>query len=529
MKYTYVLISILLTSILGWPSATVTGNVSTLGGSVPSNVVVRFTLQNCGSLPRIIGSNLVVSKVQEIHPTADGSIIGSIWRNDEITCISRNDSFYTVSIVLFQGGAMQSVKTMNIKVVTPTLDLNSAPALNSLAPAPFSPINVITNPPASQNIAQQSGTQTLYSGDGYPLGVQASTNVEHGFEISDSTGTKLWHFSQQPTGAGYPSYSFLLRSVDTTTGTTEDFLNCIHDGAAVGVGSCKLMAGLINTDVGTTVDLSNAVAFMPPAVAVDPPSCVPKKQIWLNTTGAGGQKLKVCNAAGTGGDVIGDGSGTSAVTTFNSRIGDILPVAGDYSALTETLTNKTIDSLTNTIITRSKIWFDFSGNNVSTASVACDTPPTGGATPTSFVGTTNTQISSGVLSFVDAATSVVTCKYRLPSDYAGASASVDIRLVWYQDTSVGNPSQNVRWQSAVTCIGAGQSMDKAWNTATASTSATAAQYLHVLLVFTALDSTACDAGDMLIFKVERLGADGADTFTNTARAVGAELTLVRNQ
>lgn len=51
--------------------------------------------------------------------------------------------------------------------------------------------------------------------------------------------------------------------------------------------------------------------------------------------------------------VRGDGSlatlSASGVSSFNTRIGAVIPVAGDYSSLTETLTNKTISGSSNTI------------------------------------------------------------------------------------------------------------------------------------------------------------------------------------
>ncbi len=42
-------------------------------------------------------------------------------------------------------------------------------------------------------------------------------------------------------------------------------------------------------------------------------------------------------------------AGSTGVTSFNSRTGAVIPVAGDYSALSETLTNKTINASSNTI------------------------------------------------------------------------------------------------------------------------------------------------------------------------------------
>lgn len=42
-------------------------------------------------------------------------------------------------------------------------------------------------------------------------------------------------------------------------------------------------------------------------------------------------------------------SGSSGVSSFNTRTGSIVPVAGDYSAITEVLTNKTISGASNTL------------------------------------------------------------------------------------------------------------------------------------------------------------------------------------
>ncbi len=70
------------------------------------------------------------------------------------------------------------------------------------------------------------------------------------------------------------------------------------------------------TAAANTYDFSGAAATLPvKAGTALPASCVATKELFLDTDAAAGQQLFVCNAAGNGWNLVGDGGGSSADTT----------------------------------------------------------------------------------------------------------------------------------------------------------------------------------------------------------------------
>ena len=502
----------------------VTGNVQDLGGNPVSNVTVRFTLRGCKTTPRMVGTGLPVKLTQDFVSDSSGHISGTIVRNDEITCQQLNDTFYEISLV----PAVPDMQPLRTKINTGSFDLSTAQDI-AVATAPFIGLNVLLNPAASQIIRQSTGSNLGIVGDGYALTQQGATNAEHGVELDNVDASQRWRLGQiSATDPTYPANSFILRSSDVTGNNNEDFVSCVRDGETTGLGSCKLLA-LLQASPAAKTDMTAASHTSPfQAGTVLPATCSANIEFYDLTNGTGGQKLYVCNGTGNGWLLVGDGGAASSVTSFAGRQGDIAPAPGDYSSVSETLTNKTIDTANNVLITRVKAWLQGAGCTGATASALADTPASGGVTATCTAGTTNTDLNIGSLTYVDGSSTTAVFTYSLPGDFQ-ASGSVDVRLHWMQTFSTSNPAQNVKWEAAVACAQNGNTLDVAWNAVSTVVSASAAKLQPVDASMTTLDSTNCAGTATLFLRIRRIGADVADTMTGSAQLLGAELTYVRTQ
>lgn len=211
------------------------------------------------------------------------------------------------------------------------------------------------------------------------------------------------------------------------------------------------------------------------------------------------------------------GNGTSAFTAATAGT--------DYTSpsSTETFTNKTYDAegTGNVLSIPVKSVFVAAGCNNTTAGTALDLPTSGGASA-ACLGTTTTQ---GVLEFADGSTQSATGHLTLPSDWT-STGGVDVRLLYTGSTSSTN---NIRWQVSCGCVADSDDIvAPSYNTATASSGAgptTAGQ--RKTLTFTGISVTNCAASETLYLKVERIGGDGADTYTGIGRLVEFEVTYRR--
>ena len=86
---------------------------------------------------------------------------------------------------------------------------------------------------------------------------------------------------------------------------------------------------------GSAVDFSGAGATLPVKAgpgASAPVACAANKEMYIKTDAPAGQQLFLCNASGTGWNLVGDGGGggTGAVASVFGRTGAVTAAAGDY-------------------------------------------------------------------------------------------------------------------------------------------------------------------------------------------------------
>lgn len=118
-----------------------------------------------------------------------------------------------------------------------------------------------------------------------------------------------------------------------------------------------------------------------------------------------------------------------------------------------------------------------------------------------------------------------TAYYKFTADNYG-SGNLTCDIDWYADTAT---SGDVKWNTAIACITPDtDSQDvetKAFATAVAGTDShlgTTGQRLHrAIITINNLDSIA--SGDVVWLKVERLGADAADTMSGDAICTGVRI------
>jgi hypothetical protein len=212
---------------------------------------------------------------------------------------------------------------------------------------------------------------------------------------------------------------------------------------------------------------------------------------------------------------------TSAITGFKTYTA---PNADGTIALNEstgTFTNKTIDAegTGNTITLPFKINLVAAGCDASTAGTAWDLP-TANAMGKACLGT---GVRFGALTAADGATSTAYNHMRVPPDFTGA---VDIIVEYTGDTSSAN---NVRTQVSIACAGENDDLlSPTFNTASAQNTAgptTAGQ--KKTATFSAVSITNCAPGEHGFLKLERIGADGSDTYTGVAQYLNVEITARR--
>jgi hypothetical protein len=183
---------------------------------------------------------------------------------------------------------------------------------------------------------------------------------------------------------------------------------------------------------------------------------------------------------------------------------------------TNTFTNKTInqEGTGNVITTVVTAYFDAAGCNNATASPSFDLPSSNAPVANCLTGSNTIQ---GTLDYDDAANESGQLKFALPHTWVGA---IDIQLYWL--VTAGGGSNAVKWTVQTAFTAGAASYDTTYNAAQTITSNVAANNILVEAAQTGLTLTGSAVDDLMHIKI---GRDTTDTFTGTARLLGARVTL----
>lgn len=142
--------------------------------------------------------------------------------------------------------------------------------------------------------------------------------------------------------------------------------------------------------------------------------------------------------------------------------------------------------------------------------------PTSGAMGKACLGS---GVRFGALTAADAVTSVAYAHFRFPDGWVN-TYSTDVIIEY---TGAINSSNNIRTQVSIACVGDNEDLlSPTFNTATPQSLAgpnTAGQ--RKTSTFSSVSVTNCTAGESAFLKLERLGGDGADLYTDEARYLKA--------
>lgn len=238
------------------------------------------------------------------------------------------------------------------------------------------------------------------------------------------------------------------------------------------------------------------------------------------TSTVNGSATLVLNT-GDGAFIASNGSNYLAIKTISAATAG----GGITASSTDTLTNKTIDAegSGNTLTQAFKIWFPAAGCANTTAASFWDLPT---STPAVAACVTGTNTQKGVLQFADTSGGFSAQNtYLLPSDWSG---TVDANIIWKTSATSGNAKFSL--STICTAVGATETDDPAFNTASTVTTATAgtANRLQTSSI-TTLTVTGCAAGEFLHLKLFRDGNDGSDTLSASLDVIGVELIVRRAQ
>jgi hypothetical protein len=109
----------------------VTGNLSAISGSTTDVLQARINLVNCGNgNPIVIGVTLPVKTTALLTANSSGTVSGSLWGNDAITCNGTASTLYQVTFLRNNVPAGVPVYYR----ITSSIDFGTAPAVNVLPP-----------------------------------------------------------------------------------------------------------------------------------------------------------------------------------------------------------------------------------------------------------------------------------------------------------------------------------------------------------------------------------------------------------
>jgi hypothetical protein len=237
-----------------WAQTTVSGHLSTLGGTaITSNAFVRFRLRNySGNIPRLVGTGVCAAGevlplrsggaiYYDVAPNSSGVISTTLCGND---AISPTNTFYSVELWANGTAAAQQ----NFFITGPTFNIDTAAPITTLSPP------VVPNFPATANIALKPQTNDAIQyvspngadgNDGLSAGtakltITAACAALPGGNSSCSAGTGTIYLT-----AGY---SGLIPVVTSTISVIGGRWNEYQ--AYSSLADCAKTAGIINIQVG---------------------------------------------------------------------------------------------------------------------------------------------------------------------------------------------------------------------------------------------------------------------------------------
>lgn len=132
-----------------------------------------------------------------------------------------------------------------------------------------------------------------------------------------------------------------------------------------------------------------------------------------------------------------------------------------------------------------------------------------------------------VLALANAATQGAFWAFAVPDDWA--SGAITVQPVWSPGSTDATP-HTVRWTYVAKAIAAGSTVTAA-GTTVAWTGSSAARTAGVVVYDTATSTTLTPAaaGDLFRINVQRIGADGADTYVGVVNLIGILVSYTANQ
>lgn len=185
-------------------------------------------------------------------------------------------------------------------------------------------------------------------------------------------------------------------------------------------------------------------------------------------------------------------------------------------ASTNTGTNKTLsqEGTGNVITVVASPWMRAAGCNNSTAAPAFDLPVTQAPTPNCLTGT---NVQKATLDYDDSVNEFSQFDMALPHTWTGA---IDINLKWLVTATGG--ANAVKWTVQTACSADAATYDTAFNAAQTITTNVAANNIQTVSSQATVTVTGCAIDNVMNFKI---GRDTTDTFTGTARLIGAQVIL----
>jgi hypothetical protein len=248
-------------------------------------------------------------------------------------------------------------------------------------------------------------TATSFTGSGAGLSGLTAANISSGTASINITGNAAT--ATNALALGGLAYSAFEQVGNRNAANGYAGLDSSSRLAKAQAPSATVYRDASNTFSAGTQDASVAEATLPiksVLAASTPTSCVANKELLIKTdAGPGGQQLFVCNGAGNGWNLVGDGA-SGGVLSFNARTGAVVPAASDYSfsQLSGTLGGTQLSGTYTNAVAFNNASNSFTGNgagltnvNAATAATATNALALGGLAATAFEQVANKNAANG--------------------------------------------------------------------------------------------------------------------------------------